>query len=118
MNESQHTEWKETWRDEHMKHICAFANAQGGSLFVGIRDDGSVVGVQNGKKLLEDFPNKAVQLLGITITGEVHRRADKDVIEIVVPPSSVPIALYGRFYIRSGSTVQELRGHELREMPE
>ena len=54
-------------------------------------------------------------MLGITIAGELHRRENKEVIEIVVPPSSVPISLYGRFYIRSGSTVQELHGHELRD---
>ncbi len=28
--ESQDTEWKETWRDEYLKWICGFANAQGG----------------------------------------------------------------------------------------
>jgi hypothetical protein len=28
--ENQNTEWKETWRDEYIKRVCAFANAQGG----------------------------------------------------------------------------------------
>ncbi len=115
MSESQRTEWKESWRDEHMKHVCAFANAQGGNLLVGVKDDGLVIGVRNVKKLLEDIPNKAVQLLGVTIRGEVNERNGKDIVEIVVPPSSVPISLCGRFYIRSGSTSQELRGHELRD---
>ena len=30
--ESQNIEWKESWRDEYMKTICAFANASGGTL--------------------------------------------------------------------------------------
>lgn len=51
MSESQRTEWKESWRDEHLKHICAFANSQGGNLFVGVKDDGTVTGVRNSKKL-------------------------------------------------------------------
>ena len=25
--ESQHTEWKESWRDDHLRWICGFANA-------------------------------------------------------------------------------------------
>ena len=30
--EDQHTEWKEIWRDEYMKELCAFANASGWGL--------------------------------------------------------------------------------------
>ena len=30
MSESQNIEWKETWRDEYLKWVCDFANAQGG----------------------------------------------------------------------------------------
>lgn len=30
--ESQNTEWKLTWKDEYLKWICGFANAQGGTL--------------------------------------------------------------------------------------
>ena len=30
MNETQNIEWKETWRDEYLKWVCGFANAQGG----------------------------------------------------------------------------------------
>ena len=31
-NESQNIEYKESWRDEYLKWICGFANAQGGSI--------------------------------------------------------------------------------------
>ncbi|NCU28046.1 ATP-binding protein, partial [Candidatus Nomurabacteria bacterium] len=30
MAESHNIEWKQTWRDEYLKWICGFANAQGG----------------------------------------------------------------------------------------
>ena len=29
MQEQQNIEWKESWRDEYLKWICGFANAQG-----------------------------------------------------------------------------------------
>ena len=32
MKESQHTEWKQSWRDEYLRWICGFANAEGGVL--------------------------------------------------------------------------------------
>ena len=57
-NENQNIEYKESWRDEYLKWICGFANAHGGKMFVGIDDDGHVVGVENPKKLIEDIPNK------------------------------------------------------------
>ena len=44
MSENQNIEWKETWRDEYLKWICGFANAQGGVLEIGKNDRGEVVG--------------------------------------------------------------------------
>ena len=58
MAESQNIEYKEIWKDEYLKWLCGFANAQGGTLFVGIDDNGNVVGIKNIKKLLDDLPNK------------------------------------------------------------
>lgn len=40
--ESQTTEFKQFWKDEYLKTITAFANTDGGSLFVGINDNGDV----------------------------------------------------------------------------
>ena len=62
MKESQNTEWKESWRDEYLKWICGFANAQGGRIYIGTNDDGTVIGVLDSKKLLEDIPNKVREL--------------------------------------------------------
>jgi len=115
VREDQKIELKESWHDEYLKHICAFANSHGGSLYIGIKDDGSVVGVKNQKRLLEDIPNKVVQLLGISVNVETRIENEKEFLELQVQPSVVPISLHGKFYIRSGTTIQELHGHELRE---
>ncbi|MDO8539958.1 MAG: putative DNA binding domain-containing protein [Opitutaceae bacterium] len=47
MPENQHIEWKETWRDEFLKWICGFANAEGGVLVVGRNDAGQPIGVKD-----------------------------------------------------------------------
>ena len=43
-NENQNVEFKESWRDEYVKWLCGFANAQGGKLYIGINDKGEVCG--------------------------------------------------------------------------
>ena len=63
LQESQTVEFKESWRDEFLKTVCAFANTDGGTLYIGINDQGEVVGVDNIKKLLEDLPNKIMNNL-------------------------------------------------------
>lgn len=42
-----------------------FANAQGGKIYSGKKDDGTVIGVSDAKKLMEDIPNKIQNKLGI-----------------------------------------------------
>jgi len=36
MKESQNTEFKLSWHDEYLKWICGYANAKGGTLYIGI----------------------------------------------------------------------------------
>ena len=41
LQESQTVEFKESWRDEFLKTVCAFANTDGGTLYIGINDQGT-----------------------------------------------------------------------------
>lgn len=68
LSESQNTEYKESWRDEYLKWICGFANAQGGKIYIGVNDDKEVIGVGDSKRLMEDIPNKIVMTLGMCMT--------------------------------------------------
>jgi ATP-dependent DNA helicase RecG len=108
-------EWKRSWQDEYLKWICGFANAQGGSIFIGKEDDGSVCGLSSAKKLLEEIPGKAKQQLGLTLDVNLHEADGKQFLEIPVLPSSVAISLRGRYYYRTGSTKIELTGIALNE---
>ncbi len=113
MQESQNVEWKETWKDEYLKWICGFANASGGKIFIGKNDKGEIVGVKNSKKLLEDLPNKIQNHLGILCDVFLHKESNKSYLEIDVKPYEVPISYQGKYYYRSGSTKQELKGNTL-----
>lgn len=111
--EKQDIEWKETWRDEYFKWICGFANAQGGILFIGKDDAGHVKHLAKAKKLLEAIPNQVRELLGLIVDVNLHTENGEDYLEIVVEPYPFPISLRGKYYYRSGSTLQELKGAAL-----
>lgn len=113
MPESQNIEYKTIWKDEYLKWICGFANAQGGTIFIGKDDNGNIVGVNNAKKLLEDLPNKITTVLGIVAEVNLHETELGDYIEIVVEPQPNPVSCKGEYHYRSGSTKQELKGAAL-----
>lgn len=115
MTESQNIEWKESWRDDYLKWICGFANAGGGSIYIGVDDTGKIVGVQNGKRLLEEIPNKIQTNLGFLADVNLLSENGLDYIEIIVSPSSYPVSYKGEYHFRSGSTKQILRGTALTE---
>ncbi|MDR2205204.1 MAG: putative DNA binding domain-containing protein [Flavobacteriaceae bacterium] len=115
MPETQNIEYKSSWRDEFLREICGFANAQGGKIYIGKDDGGNTVDVKDYKKLMDEIPNKTKNLMGVSVEVNLHEELKKHFIEIVTPPYSVPISLRGRYYYRSGSVNQELTGTALNE---
>ncbi|MBI3057044.1 MAG: putative DNA binding domain-containing protein [Betaproteobacteria bacterium] len=113
MKENQHIEWKSSWRDEYLRWICGFANAEGGTLVIGKNDRGKVLGVPNAAKLLEDIPNKVRDILGIMVDVNLRGHAGSDYLEIAVPAYPNPISYKGEYCYRSGSTNQTLKGAAL-----
>lgn len=111
--EKQDIEYKQSWRDEYIKWICGFANANGGKLYIGIDDNGTVTGVADFKKLLEDIPNKTRDLLGVLVDVNLKTKAGKKYLEIITEPYPNPISYKGEYHYRSGSTKQELKGAAL-----
>ena len=113
MKEDQHTEFKRLWKDEFFRELSAFANSQGGTLYIGVEDDGTVVGVKDAKSLLQDMPNKIKNNLGFLADVNLQSKDGKEVVAIHVTPQENAISYEGKYYVRSGSTAQELRGQQL-----
>ncbi|MDR1878241.1 MAG: putative DNA binding domain-containing protein [Bacteroidales bacterium] len=114
--ENQVLEWKETWHDEYLKWICGFANAHGGTLVIGKNDNGEIIGITDAKKLLENLPNKIRSTMGIVVDINLKSEDALDFIEINVPSHPNAISYRGKYYLRSGSTNQELSGYALDAM--
>jgi ATP-dependent DNA helicase RecG len=111
--EHQNIEFKESWRDDHLKAICGFANTKGGQLHIGIDDAGSPKGVKEARKLLEDLPNKIKDMLGVIPSVEIKKVKGKEILVIEIKSYESPISYGGKIYMRSGSTTQALNGPEL-----
>ncbi len=110
MTEHQNIEYKRIWKDEYLKWVCGFANANGGKIFIGKDDNGSIIGLSNAKQLLEDIPNKVRDILGILVDVNLHKTSEGDFIEIIVDAYPNPVNYKGQYHYRSGSTKQELKG--------
>jgi ATP-dependent DNA helicase RecG len=111
--ETENKEFKEKWTDDSLKTICAFANTSGGELIIGISDEGEIVGVKDIEKLIRDLPNKIRDKLKITPSISVEEKEGRKILHIKIFPSSIPVSYEGKFYVRSGSTTQELKDPEL-----
>jgi len=66
--ESQKTEYKSSWQEDYFSWISGYANAEGGTIFIGVNDDGYVVGVKDTRFLLDTLPNQISSFLGITVS--------------------------------------------------
>jgi len=115
MKENQNVELKESWRDDYLKIISAFANSDGGVLFIGVDDNGKTLGLSEKdiKKLLDSIPNKVRNKLGLTVFVSEEKKSRKKVLKIEVPKATIPISFNGKHYVRSGSTTLQLKGNEL-----
>lgn len=113
--ENQNIEHKRIWKDEYLKWVSGFANAHGGKIYIGIDDDLSVVGVERLHKQLEDIPNKIINYTGVFPETNHLVMDGKDVIEIIIDPSGMPVSYKGVYYYRSGATKQEFRGAALHQ---
>ena len=82
-------------------------------MYFGVDDDMELYGLQNAKRLLEDIPNKITTTMGLVVDVDLHEQDGLDYIEVTIVPANVPISYRGKYYYRSGSTLQELTGTAL-----
>ena len=113
IKENHNIEFKQSWRDEYLKWICGFANAEGGTIYIGGDDSGTIVGINNAQKLLEDIPNKAKDILGVVVDLQMITDNEKEYLQIQVEAYPYPVSYKGQYHYRSGSSKQELKGAAL-----
>ena len=113
-DENQTVEYKESWHDKYLEWVCGYANAKGGTLYIGIEDGTKVpVGVKKANKLMEDIPNTIRNTMGIVADVTLLKKSGKDVIRIKVKPSAFPVSYHGGFHYRTGAVKMQMTGPAL-----
>jgi len=106
-------------QNEILESISAFANTFGGEIFVGIDDDGKVVGASIGKKTFENFASVVKREIDpqVNISIKATQIENKDVIVIAVPFSPLrPHFFKGIAFKRVGKANLKLSPAELEHM--
>ena len=113
LGEGFSTEFKRSGTSNLGRELCAFANAMGGTVLIGVTDKGEIVGVKNANRLKSE-----VQSLARSIDPPlvVDIELVDQVLVIDVPAqNSKPYSFAGKFYIREGASSQQLTRNEIRE---
>jgi ATP-dependent DNA helicase RecG len=111
--EGQRLEYKREWTDRALEDLAAFANTDGGTLLIGIRDDGEVVGTKADDRELQRIANLIAAHLGITPKIEVVNLEGSPIVKIAVEPAAHPVAYGGRYLRRVGVTNRDFALGEL-----
>jgi len=114
--ESETIEFKESFGDEVLEAIGAFANARGGHLFIGIKDSGKICGLQLGKKTLEDIANRIQDATDPRLQPSIStiKHDNKNIVVILVTAGTgTPISVRGRYFRRAGRTNQRMSHEEI-----
>jgi ATP-dependent DNA helicase RecG len=104
--ESYTVEFKENPDKELTTEVCAFANASGGKVYIGIHDKGYIVGTDTSnvaRYRIQDTVNKIEPRLNVSIDV-----IDNIVVLTVPEGTHKPYSCATEFYLRSGPNSQKL----------
>ncbi|MBA3046686.1 MAG: winged helix-turn-helix transcriptional regulator [Euryarchaeota archaeon] len=110
--EGYNLEFKESFSDRIAKEMCAFSNANGGTILLGVTDDGVIKGISITNKL-----KSQIQDIGRNLDPPVILDVEglENILVIEVPEGTrKPYSTNGRFYLRIGANSQQLKREEIR----
>lgn len=125
--ENQNIEFKQEYVPDIRKEVMGFANAEGGTVYVGIRKDGTVLGVEDPDGVMLQIVNSLKDALVPDIMPFVRVNSveieGKQVVEInVTTGTNRPYYLREKglkpsgVYVRKGSSTQPMTEEGIREM--
>ena len=112
--EGYNLEFKESFSDTIAKDICAFANALGGKILLGITDDKEIKGINLSNTLRSRIIDIA---RNFNPRFEVELEEINNNLIINVPDGrNKPYSVGGKFYLRIGPNSQQLERDEIRDL--
>ena len=117
--ESETTEFKIVFNMETVETLVAFANAKGGSVYLGVADSGAVVGVSTGKETIPQWINeiKTKTEPALIPDAETIKIKDKQVVVLSMSEFPIkPVSAKGKYYKRVGNSNHVLGLNEILNM--
>lgn len=107
-------EFKERLSSSFARELVALANAIGGRILLGVRDDGTVIGTQDSNSLRARIQDIA---RNCNPPVQVHAEPVGAVVAVHVRESaSKPVQCSDGFFLRQGAVTQKLSRDEIRDM--
>lgn len=112
-----------------LKTLAGYMNGQGGTLLIGVADDGSIVGIENDYKTLkkqdrDGFEQALMTAVATQLGGDACHNVQavfqsieqKDVCRVIATPAHRPVYLRAgdtpKLYVRTGVSTRELNVQE------
>ena len=103
--EGYNLEFKESFSQNIAREMCAFANANGGQIFIGVSDNGTIKGVRQENDLISRVQDIARNTdPPVTISMEY---VDNVLVVDVSEGTDKPHSSNGKFYMRFGPNTQQ-----------
>lgn len=120
-SESEIVEFKNSLSeiDQILETISAFSNTKGGTIYIGVADDGQIKGVSIGKGTLESLANSIKQNTDPKIFPDIIevKKYSKTIIKVFVPEYPVkPVWVKEKVFVRVGKTNQRITVEKIREL--
>ena len=113
LGEGSEVEFKRSLRSDLGREICAFANATGGVILLGVDDDGAVRGLEGHNRLKSQVQSVA---RSADPSISVDMESMGDVLAVRVPAQrGKPYSFGGKFFVRHGASSQQMSRDEIRE---
>lgn len=122
--ENEHTEYKSQLTDEIYKEVIAFANTDGGVIYIGVDDQGRATGVENVDETYTRLTNGIRDAIAPDVTMFVRYALEENrVIRVEIGEGSYrPYYLKGKglkpagVYVRQGASSAQASPEQIRQM--
>ena len=125
--ENEQTEYKRELTSGLTKEVLAFINTQGGSIYIGVNDDGSIAGVTDSDQTMLRIASMLRDSIHpdamIFVSIQAEQKDDKDVIHLIISSgTNKPYYLIKNglkpsgVYVRQGSASVQASPEQIRQM--
>ncbi|MDR2382637.1 MAG: putative DNA binding domain-containing protein, partial [Prevotellaceae bacterium] len=115
-NESETVEFTVSFNVKTIETLVAFANAKGGSVYIGVADDASITGVSVGKETVASWVNEIKSKTEPALIPDIEIGENKIVILSISEFPIKPVSVKGRYYKRVGNSNRLLSLNEIVNM--